>query len=150
EADAFLRPHEARAVERAHPSARARLACARGRLEAARGADELADAAFRSGLAQIGAVPRPYERALIELRYGQFLRPPGPRRPPAAILASAAETFTALGARPASDRCDKELLACGQARLEADARVNGRLTPQETVVARLIVAGLTNREIAAE
>ena len=42
----------------------------------------------------------PYERALIELANGQYLRRAGQRRAAAVQLTAARDTFAALGARP--------------------------------------------------
>ena len=150
EADEFLRPHESRAAGRAHRSMIARLARVRGRVHAARGEPEAAEAAFEHGLDQIVPLPMPFERALIELAYGQALRRSGKRRTAAAQLSAARDRLAALGARPFLERCERELVACGLSpakRRNFDAQ---RLTPQELGAARLVSRGLSNRQIAAE
>ena len=120
----------------------ARLAVVRGRLEAARGDRE----ARRRGVrARAGAcsepLERPYDRAHVQLAHGQFLRREGRRRSAADLLTAAAETFAALGARPALERTERELVASGPA---AVARPRGgQLTPQELTVARLVATGHT-------
>ena len=76
----FLAPHEALAAEIGHASMGARLARVRGRVEAAYGHKDAAGAAFERALELIGPLGMPYERALIELAHGQFLRRAGQRR----------------------------------------------------------------------
>ena len=150
EAAAFLAPHEALAEERKRRSSVARLARVRGRLEAAAGRLESADAAFRHGLDQLHELPLPFERASLELAYGQMLRRRGHRRAASLQLESAHERFVRLGAHPFVERCARELQGSGLTpvkRINADP---GRLTPQELAVASLAATGMSNREIAAE
>jgi DNA-binding NarL/FixJ family response regulator len=92
----------------------------------------------------------PFEQALLELAYGQFLRRSGRRREAAARLRSARDCFISLGARPWLERCDRELMACGLAPAKRRGRDRERLTPQELCVARLAASGLSNREVATE
>jgi DNA-binding CsgD family transcriptional regulator len=128
----------------------ANAARVRGRLEAARGRHAEAEAAFLEGLGQIEQVSMPFERALILLAYGQFLRRLGRRRDAATRLGLAQECFVALGAQPSVDRCDRELAACGLAPARRRSRDRARLTSQELSVVRLVASGLSNREVAAE
>ena len=74
EAEAFLIPHEELSAARGRTSMIARLARVRGRLEAARGRMDRAEEAFERALDQIERVAMPFQRALIELEYGQALR----------------------------------------------------------------------------
>jgi DNA-binding CsgD family transcriptional regulator len=150
EADAFLSPHETLAAERGRRSMLARLARVRGRLEAARGHAEAAETAFLGGLGQLVSVPMPFEQALLELAYGEFLRRTGRRRTAGDRLRSAQEQLAVLGAEPYLARCDRELAACGLAAAKAGGRDRARLTPQELSVARLAASGLSNRQVAAE
>ena len=92
----------------------------------------------------------PYERALTELAHGQFLRRRRQRRAAVEVLANARDRFAAVGARPALERCERELKASGLAPKRPAAKGAGRLTPQELTVTRLVIDGMTNREIAAE
>ena len=92
----------------------ARLARVRGRVEAARANKDAATAAFERALELIGPLGMPYERALIELAHGQFLRRAGRRRAAARQLTAARDTLAALGARPALERAERELGACGR------------------------------------
>ena len=128
----------------------ARLARVRGRLESARGRTKAAEAAFQHGLDQLGQLPLPFERALIELAYGQTLRRNGKRRAAAAQLQAAADRFATLDARPYLERCERELIACGLAPAERRTFDPTRLTAQELAVARLVADGLSNRQVAAE
>jgi ATP/maltotriose-dependent transcriptional regulator MalT len=150
EASAFLGPHETLAAQRGRHAPIARLARVRGRLEAARGDVAAAEAAFQRALRHMEPLAMPFERALLELAYGQFLRRAGQRRAAATRLRSAQDCFVSLGARPSIDRCDRELTACGLAPAKRRGRDRARLTPQELYVARLVASGLSNREVAAE
>ena len=92
----------------------------------------------------------PYERALIELEHGRFLRRAGERRAASALLLAAHARFLDVGASPALARCEQELAACGLTPSARKTRDYSALTPQELAVARLVVSGMTNREIATE
>jgi len=143
-------PHEALARERGRRSMTARLARARARLEAARGFDDLAHDAFELSTETLSQISMPYELALTELAHGQFLRRRRQRRAAAELLANARDRFEAVGARPALERCERELDATGLSPHRPTGRGLERLTPQELTIARLVVAGMTNREIAGE
>lgn len=150
EAAEILEPYEALAAERGRRSWMANAAGVRGRLEAARGRHAEAEAAFLYGLGQIEQVSMPFDRALLELAYGRFLRRAGQRRAAVTHLRLAQECFVSLGARPYVDHCDRELAACGLAPTKRRSRDRTRLTPQELSVAKLVASGLSNREAAAE
>jgi DNA-binding CsgD family transcriptional regulator len=150
DADRFLRPHEELAARRGRRSAMARLARARGRTEAALDRPDGAEAAFRHGLGLLDGLPMPFERALLELAHGQFLRRQGRRKAAATALSAARATFEALGAAPYRDRGDAELAACGLAPASRSGVDPARLTSQELAVARLAASGRSNREVAAE
>ncbi len=153
EAEAFLLHHEEIARRRGRDSAISKLARVRGRLEAARGAAGAAEAAFELALDHGRRVTMPYELALTQLAYGGFLRRAGRRRLAAAQLEESRACLAALGAAPAL-----ALLRARAARLRSPRRSNAHgeeaqghaLTPPERSVARLVVSGLSNREVAAE
>ncbi|NAS26939.1 AAA family ATPase [Herbidospora sp. NEAU-GS84] len=84
--------------------------------------------------------PDPFERARAEFADGSNLRRSGRRTDAAVRLRAACDAFRALGATPFLERSMRELAACG--------RSNDALTAQESTVAGLVVAGLTNKEIA--
>ena len=81
-------------------SAVARLARVRGRIYAASGKVDDAEAAFQHGLQQLQGLSMPFERALLELAYGQVLRRDGKRRAAALQLQACNDTFVILGAQP--------------------------------------------------
>jgi DNA-binding NarL/FixJ family response regulator len=51
---------------------------------------------------------------------------------------------------PYLERCERELRGCGLAPGKRSDFDPARLTPQEQAVARLVAAGLSNRQVAAE
>lgn len=150
EAAAFLAPHEELAEARKRRSSIARLARVRGRLEAAAGRMDEADAAFRHGMAQLDGLPLPFERALLELAFGQVLRRRGHRRAATTQLEAARERFVALGALPFVERCAMELEGTGLTPAKRTDADPARLTPQELAVARRAATGMSNRDIASE
>ena len=128
----------------------ARLARVRGRLAAAQGDISAAEAAFQRGLDEIEQLPMPFERALLELAYGQVLRRAGQRRAAAIKLQAAHDRLSILNARPYLERCDRELAACGLTPAKRSDFDPSRLTAQESAVARLVAAGMGNRQVATE
>jgi DNA-binding CsgD family transcriptional regulator len=58
--------------------------------------------------------------------------------------------FSALGAQPALQRCENELAACGLAPSARKTRDYRALTPQEQAVTRLVLSGMTNREVSEQ
>ena len=149
-AEAFLVPHEELAAARGRGSTVARLARVRGRLEAARGRMPAAEDAFRLGLAEVQRLPRPFQRALLELSYGQVLRRCGRRRAAAEQLKAARDRLTGLRARPYLERCEQELSACGLVPAKRSDFDPSRLTGQELAVARLVAVGMSNRQVASK
>ena len=106
--------------------------------------------AARTRCAKVEPLAMPYEQALIELSQGQVLRRSGERRAAAATLLAAQRRLSALGADPALQRCETEIAACGLAPAARKPRDYTTLTPQELAVTRLVVSGMTNREVAEE
>ncbi len=164
EAEGHLLAFEEIASRRCRSSALSAAARLRGALEGARGRRDEAHAAFRLALEHASKVPMPFERAMVRAGYGAFLRRQGKRAAAAEHLAAAAGEFARLGARPFLEACQRELAASGVAPGthrpagpvgpdggDADGGGAGcTLTPQEHAVARLVLKGLTNREVAAE
>ena len=136
------------AIDVAGPAAR--LAELHRRLAAADGNIAAAQASVQRGLAEIERLPQSYERALLELSYGQVLRRAGQRRAAASQLQAARERLTTLNAHPDLERCDRELAACGLAPAKRSEFDPSRLTPQESAVARFVATGMSNREVATE
>ncbi|MBV9922432.1 MAG: hypothetical protein JOY78_16505 [Pseudonocardia sp.] len=150
EADALLVPHEELAAERGRAAMAARLGRARGRLEAARGRLPNAERAYQDALTALESLPMPFERAQVELAYGQALRRGGQRRAAAAQLQAARDRFAALRAAPFLERCERELRGCGLSPSRRSDFDPGKLTAQEQAVARLVAVGMSNRQVAAE
>jgi DNA-binding CsgD family transcriptional regulator len=149
-AERFIRAADAVATARRNPLLAAQLAHARGKLHFARHDTERAAASLRDAAEIIGPLEMPYEHGLIELGHGQVLRRARERRAAAAALLAAQQRFAAVGAGPALERCETELAACGLAPATRKTRDYTALTPQELAVARLVVSGMTNREVAEE
>ncbi|RDB47205.1 helix-turn-helix domain-containing protein, partial [Tsukamurella tyrosinosolvens] len=82
----------------------------------------------------------------LHLDLGMLLRRTGHRRDAAHHLGEAAAVFASLGAHAPLRTTDREL---GRAGGPADADV-AALTPHELNVARLVVAGDTNRRVAEQ
>lgn len=150
EAEPWLGRLEAAAATSGHRSSAMAAARTRGVLEAARGRPAQAEAAFRSGLRHAAGLPMPFERALLEAAYGRFLSRAGRRDEAAAQLEAACRRLAELGARPYQARCERDLAACSRTQAWRPAGPRGTLTPQELAVARVVAAGRTNREAAAE
>jgi DNA-binding CsgD family transcriptional regulator len=150
DADAFLRPHEALALERGHRSATARLGYARGRLLGAQGDLHAARESFERSRALLADTPLRWDRARVSFAYGQTLRRAGKRREADAVMVTARDLYAALGATTYVARCDRELKAGGVHVARGAEQPVDALTPQEEAVAELVASGLSNREVAAE
>ncbi len=150
EAAAALAPLEERAAQRRLHSALAGAARVRGLLAAAQGRTDEAEAAFVEGQAHAENTDARFAQAQLEAAYGSLLRRLGRRRAAGERLLSACERFACLGAQPFLDRCQQELAACGLTPVPRAQTYPTQLTPQELAVARLVSAGRTNRQVAAE
>ncbi|MFD1932930.1 MULTISPECIES: ATP-binding protein [Nonomuraea] len=105
------------------------------------------DAAFDEAM---NLHPEGFERARTALLYGERLRRlhrPGDARP---HLRYAMETFERAGAGPWARRAGDELRAAGEARARPERDVLGALTPQELRIAKLVAAGASSKEVAAQ
>ena len=105
---------------------------------------------FSAGLADPAGDSWPFERAQLQLDYGQWLRRQRRINDAKHALGAALETLRHLGAAPWTDRAEAELRACGvtaQAPSSAPGRLDG-LTSQQREIAVLAARGLTNGEIA--
>ena len=110
--------------------------------------EEDADELFQAALAPPDSRRWLFERARVELAYGEYLRRRRAHVQARIPLQAACETFQQLGALPWTQRAERELRASG---LEAP-RVRGcvnQLTAQELEIAQLAASGLTNKEIGA-
>ncbi|MEW2485554.1 LuxR C-terminal-related transcriptional regulator [Streptomyces sp. NPDC048411] len=111
---------------------------------------EDAEPHFRAALADPACLRWPFEHALAQLDFGEWLR----RRRRAAeartVLGTALGIFERLDARPWIERTTAELRAAGVAVADSAApEAVADLTPQELQIAQLAAEGLTNRDIGA-
>ncbi|GAA3227140.1 LuxR family transcriptional regulator [Pseudonocardia petroleophila] len=150
EAQDVLAPFERRAEELGRRVALTAACRVRGRLQAARGDVAGAERALRAAAGHARDTGAEIDTALTALAHGALLRRSGRRRAAADALGSARAVLERLGARPALERCDEELAACGLTPTRRTAREPGALTPRELCVARLAASGMSNPEVAAE
>jgi DNA-binding CsgD family transcriptional regulator len=109
-----------------------------------------AEAQFAAGLADPAGDSWPFERAQLQLDYGEWLRRQRRIKDAQPALGAALETFRRLGAAPWTRRAEAELRACGvtaQAPASAPDALDG-LTAQQREIVILAGRGLTNGEIA--
>lgn len=115
-------------------------------VEAVRAGEADAPRAYESALAAISP-DWPFERARLQLGYGNWLRRHRRQGEARAQLTSAAAAFTALGTRPWAASAQRELQSAGGAGGRSGSAADA-LSPQELQVADLVSDGLTNRQIA--
>ena len=109
-----------------------------------------AEAHFAAPLADPAGSTWPFERAQLQLDYGEWLRRQRRINDAKPVLGAALETFRRLGAAPWTRRAEAELRACGvtaQAPPAAPGALDG-LTAQQREIVILAGHGLTNGEIA--
>jgi DNA-binding CsgD family transcriptional regulator len=123
------------------PMLGALLAHARGSVELAAGEAQPALVALREALEGWQELDAPYEVARTRALVGEACRVLGDEEAAALELDAAREIFERLGAAPD--------LARIQARADSAGDAHG-LSPRELEVLRLVAAGRSNREIAAE
>ena len=141
--DASLRPSSP-------ASARIAAARLRGALAGARGDLARSAQAFENAWDYARGVDLPFQLAQLELDDGRRLRQSARRPEAIARLRAARERLAGFGARPYVLACEQELAACGvQLRHQASPGTLG-LSATELAVARLVAAGRSNREAAAE
>ena len=93
----------------------------------------------------------PFERARLNLDYGEWLRRRRRINEAKPLLAASLETFGQLGARPWVQQAKAELRACGVSVSGAPdgSGALSELTSQQREIVTLAASGLTNREIAS-
>ena len=110
-------------------------------------ADE-ADQRYRQALAVPGAQQFPFERARVQLAYGEYLRRSRATQASRLQLTAALEGFRRLGAQPWVARTVHELHISGQThRSPAEYGSWAVLTAQEHEIASLAASGLSNKQI---
>jgi DNA-binding CsgD family transcriptional regulator len=110
----------------------------------------LAEARYQEAVeVQVRHAP-PFDRARTELSYGEFLRRAGRRTDARTHLGSALATFEGLGTPLWAARARAELEATGMTARKRDPSTLDSLTPQELRIARLVSAGVSNRDVAAQ
>ena len=107
-----------------------------------------ADAGVRYQEALAGDLTRwPFQRARLELAYGQWLRRQRQVAESRGVLRAARETFAALGCASWAELARYELRASGERSRRHLPEARDELTAQELQIAQLAAEGLTNREI---
>jgi DNA-binding NarL/FixJ family response regulator len=105
---------------------------------------------FERALALHATQPMAFERARTELCYGERLRRAGRRAEAREPLRRALSAFERMGARPWAELARAELAAAGEHGAERVTRSEAELTAQELQVARVVAAGASNAEAAAQ
>jgi DNA-binding CsgD family transcriptional regulator len=150
QAEAILAATEATAGGRSDAAASTRAAWLRGLLAMARGDLGQAEEVLRTARSVSDGRLLPFSRGLLDLEHGRCLS--RLQRSGAAVDAvrAAHQIFSALGAHPFIRASEAELATVGlRPRPGGDVGLPG-LTSQEVRVARLVAAGLSNREAAAQ
>ncbi len=137
---------------RSSPASKAALTLSRGLVATSR-ADHLRAATYFGRAADAwDRLPRPYDALLAHEQQARCLISAGQADHGATLLAQAQEGLARLGARADAERIAGELPGTGAParRRRAGRRGYGdQLSPREIDVVTLVVAGRTNREIAA-
>jgi DNA-binding CsgD family transcriptional regulator len=110
--------------------------------------DEEAFVLFEQALSVPGMARWPWDRARMQLLYGERLRRARAVSRARVQLSAALSTFRGLGAGPWAARAARELEAAGGGHRRPDDPAPSQLTPQEYEVAVLAADGLTNKQIA--
>jgi DNA-binding CsgD family transcriptional regulator len=110
---------------------------------------EQTEARYREAIEQFGRGGLGVLQTRSRLLFGEWLRRQNRRAQARAELRAAHESATTMGMEAFAERARRELLATGET---VRKRAVGApvLTPQETQIARLVVAGHSNAEIGAQ
>ncbi|MEV6169120.1 AAA family ATPase [Streptomyces sp. NPDC051954] len=148
------RPSEARtllerALARISPAPGPRLDQLAGRARGLLADPDTAEKHFVTALADPAGEVWPFERAQLQLDYGEWLRRQRRVNDAKPVLGAALETLRRLGAAPWTRRAESELRACGvSVRSPRAASALDELTTQQREIVVLAGSGLTNGEIA--
>jgi DNA-binding CsgD family transcriptional regulator len=108
-----------------------------------------AGAHFAAGMTDTRGDAWPFERAQLQLDYGEWLRRQRRINDAKPVLGAALETFRRVGAVPSARRAESELRACGVAAQAAPVPDGlAGLTAQQREIVLLASRGLSNPEIA--
>jgi DNA-binding CsgD family transcriptional regulator len=109
-----------------------------------------AEAHFAKALSEPAGDTWPFERAQLQLDYGEWLRRQRRINDAKPVLTAALETFRRLGATPWTRRAEAELRACGVTTAGAPTTPSALadLTAQQREIVILASRGLTDSEIA--
>jgi DNA-binding CsgD family transcriptional regulator len=91
----------------------------------------------------------PFQRARLQLAYGQWLRRHRRVAESRGVLRAARDSFDALGCAPWGEQARRELRASGERSRRRVPEARDQLTAQELQIAQLAAEGLSNREIGA-
>jgi DNA-binding CsgD family transcriptional regulator len=150
EAEAALAEFDAAIPQSGLGSASMAVARLRGNLAVSAGDLTGAERWFGCARQLAPDLPFPFPLALLDRDDGRRLRRAGDSKGAVASLRRALDRFVALGAQPYVQECERELQHCGIEVVHQPGAARWNLTPAQTAVARLVCAGKTNREVAAE
>ncbi len=139
-----------RALARADPAVGPRLEQLAARARGLLAEPANAEAHYSKALANPAGDAWPFERAQLQLDFGEWLRRRRRINDAKPILTAALQTFRTLGAAPWIRRAEVELRACGvvSQATSAEPGALSELTPQQGEIVILASRGLTNNEIA--
>lgn len=147
-AEAHVQELESTADAFGVPTLQATAASARGRVQLAAGDVAAAVATLREALRRWRALEVPYEVATTRTVLGQALRRAGDEEAAQESFAAARALFDQIGARLAAGEVGAD--APDTVESPTVTRLPGGLSPREAEVLRLVAAGRSNKEIAAE
>jgi DNA-binding CsgD family transcriptional regulator len=150
QAESALAEFKAALSEIRVPSALLMVARCEGNLATAVGDLARADSSFLRGRIAAAEVPMPFELALLCFDDGRRLGGAGRQADGVAYLERAHRLFSDLGADPYVRRCADELELLQVSATPESPEASLGLSRAEMAVARLVAAGLTNREVAGE
>ena len=108
---------------------------------------DAAESLYREAIERLGRTRLRVDLARAHLLYGEWLRHERRRRDAREQLRTAFEMFDAMGIEAFARRAERELLATGERVRKRRVETRVELTVQESQVARLARAGLSNAEI---
>jgi DNA-binding CsgD family transcriptional regulator len=112
--------------------------------------NEAAELLYREAIERLGRTRVRLALARAHLLYGEWLRRQKRRLDAREQLRTAQEMLTAMGVEAFAERAERELLATGETARKRTVETSGKLTAQESHIARLARDGLSNPEIGAQ